>query len=48
VQVIQQSTQETARQLDEQTIQTDRLVEYSKQLIESIRVFKLPTGHEDA
>ncbi len=39
---IQTSTQETAKQLEEQTIQTDRLVEYSKQLIESIRVFKLP------
>jgi methyl-accepting chemotaxis protein len=39
---IQMSTQETAKQLEEQTIQTDRLVEYSKQLIESVRVFKLP------
>lgn len=40
---IQLSTQETAKQLEEQTIQTDRLVEYSKQLMESIRVFKLPS-----
>lgn len=39
---IQLSTHETAKQLEEQTIQTDRLVEYSKQLIESVRVFKLP------
>jgi methyl-accepting chemotaxis protein len=40
---IQLSTHETAKQLEEQTGQTDRLVEYSKQLIESIRVFKLPS-----
>jgi methyl-accepting chemotaxis protein len=38
------STHETAKQLEEQTVQTDRLVDYSKQLIESIRVFKLPTA----
>lgn len=44
--LIQQSTQETGGQLEEQTIQTDRLVEYSKQLIESIRVFKLPSIHD--
>ncbi|RKZ79670.1 MAG: hypothetical protein DRR19_24665 [Candidatus Parabeggiatoa sp. nov. 1] len=43
---IQLSTHETAKQLEEQTIQTDRLVEFSKQLIESIRVFKLPQVHE--
>lgn len=42
-QTIQMSTQETGKQLEEQTIQTERLVEYSKQLIESVRVFKLPT-----
>lgn len=42
-QTIQHSTQETAKQLEEQTIQTNRLVDYSKQLIESVRVFKLPT-----
>jgi len=45
-QTIQISTHETAHQLEEQTIQTERLVEYSKQLIESIRVFKLPSIHE--
>ncbi len=39
---IQISTQETGRQLEEQTIQTSRLVDFSKQLIESVRVFKLP------
>lgn len=43
---IQMSTQETGKQLEEQTLQTDRLVEYSKQLIESIRVFKLPLTHD--
>ncbi len=43
---IQLSTQETARQLEEQTIQTDRLVEFSKQLIESVRVFQLPEAHD--
>jgi methyl-accepting chemotaxis protein len=39
---IQSSTQETGKQLEEQTEQTERLVEFSKQLIESVRVFKLP------
>jgi len=42
---IQVSTHETAEQLNKQTIQTDRLVDYSRQLIESIRVFKLPQVH---
>jgi len=41
---IQSSSEETGRQLEEQTIQTDRLVEYAKQLIESVRVFKLPSA----
>jgi len=45
-QTIQMSTQETGKQLEEQTIQTDRLVEYAQQLIESVRVFKLPTTTE--
>jgi methyl-accepting chemotaxis protein len=39
---IQDSTQETGKELEEQTIQTNSLVNYSQQLIESIRVFKLP------
>lgn len=43
---IQLSTQETGKQLEEQTVQTDRLVDFSQQLIESIRVFKLPEIHE--
>ncbi len=44
---IQDSTHETAKQLDEQTIQTDRLVDFSRQLIESVRVFKLPQAHDE-
>jgi methyl-accepting chemotaxis protein len=39
---IQSSTEETGRQLEEQAVQTDRLVEFSRQLMESVRVFKLP------
>lgn len=39
---IQASSEETGRQLEEQAVQTDRLLEFSQQLIESIRVFKLP------
>ncbi len=42
---IQLSTQETGRQLEEQMIQTDRLVTFSKQLIESVGVFTLPDTH---
>ncbi|MCP4699995.1 MAG: HAMP domain-containing protein [Gammaproteobacteria bacterium] len=41
---IQSSSEETGRQLEEQSIQTDRLAEYSTQLMESIHVFKLPTA----
>jgi methyl-accepting chemotaxis protein len=41
---IQSTSEETGRQLDEQSMQTDRLVEYAQQLIESIGVFKLPTS----
>ena len=44
---IQTSTQETAKQLEEQTVQTDSLVQYSHELIESIRVFKLPDISEE-
>lgn len=43
---IQESTQETGRELEQQTIQTKSLVNYSQQLIESIRVFKLPIHKE--
>jgi methyl-accepting chemotaxis protein len=43
---IQESTLVTAKQLDEQTEQTDNLVESSKELMESIRVFKLPQYQE--
>lgn len=39
---IQTSTEETGRQLEEQTIQTDRLADYSNMLMDSIGQFKLP------
>jgi len=39
---IQDSTQQTSLQLQEQTIQTNNLVEYAKGLLNSVRVFKLP------
>lgn len=41
---IQSSSEETGRQLEGQLEETDRLVEYAKQLIESVRVFTLPTA----
>ncbi|MDM8547191.1 methyl-accepting chemotaxis protein [Candidatus Venteria ishoeyi] len=41
---IQATSEETGRQLQEQIVQTDQLVEYANQLIESIRVFRLPTA----
>jgi methyl-accepting chemotaxis protein len=41
---IQSSSEETGRQLEEQVEETDRLVEYARQLIESVRVFTLPTA----
>ncbi|MEW5757500.1 MAG: methyl-accepting chemotaxis protein [Pseudomonadota bacterium] len=40
--VIQKSTQETGSELEEQTAQTESLVQYSAQLLDSVRVFKLP------
>ena len=43
---IQMSTQETARQLEEQTTQTERLVAFSQQLIKSVLVFKLPEAQD--
>ncbi|MDM8558149.1 methyl-accepting chemotaxis protein [Candidatus Parabeggiatoa sp. HSG14] len=45
--IIQTSTQETGKQLEEQTFQTTQLVDFSNQLIESIRVFKLPLLEEE-
>jgi len=41
---IQSSSEETGRQLEEQVEETDRLVEYARQLIESVRVFTLPSA----
>jgi len=45
---IKLSTQKTSRQLEEQTLQTDRLVQYAKQLLDAVQVFKLPELNEDA
>jgi methyl-accepting chemotaxis protein len=39
--LIKQSTQETSKQLSEQTQQTNLLVEYAKSLLAAVRVFKL-------
>ncbi|QQS54786.1 MAG: HAMP domain-containing protein [Candidatus Competibacteraceae bacterium] len=39
---IQASTQQTSQQLLEQTVQTTNLVEYAKNLLNSVRVFRLP------
>lgn len=39
---IQRSTLDTSKELEEQAVQTNQLVQYSKQLLESVRLFKLP------
>ncbi len=39
---IQHSTLDTSRELEEQAVQTNQLVQYSKQLLESVRLFRLP------
>ena len=39
---IQEGTRKTSQQLQEQTIQTTNLVEYAKNLLNSVRVFRLP------
>jgi twitching motility protein PilJ len=39
---VQKSTQETSVELKQQATQTDSLVQFSKQLLESVNVFKLP------
>lgn len=43
-QIINQSTHDTAKQLDEQLIQTKSLTDFCKQLISSVKIFKLPTS----
>jgi methyl-accepting chemotaxis protein len=40
---IQESTRQTSQQLQEQTIHTTNLVGYAKDLLNSVRVFRLPT-----
>ncbi len=39
---IQASTQQTSQQLKEQNVQTNRLVAFAQDLVNSVRVFKLP------
>lgn len=39
---IHRSTLDTSKELEEQTVQTNQLVQYAKQLLESVRQFKLP------
>ena len=39
---VQQSTRETSEELKQQASQTVSLVQFSKQLLESVNVFKLP------
>ncbi len=39
---IQDSTQQTRQQLEEQNVQTNRLVEFAQGLLSSVRVFRLP------
>jgi methyl-accepting chemotaxis protein len=41
-QQIQESTRQTSQQLQEQTVQTTNLVEYARNLLSSVRVFRLP------
>jgi methyl-accepting chemotaxis protein len=43
-QVINQSTQDTTRELDEQLDQTRSLADFCKQLISSVKIFKLPVA----
>lgn len=47
-QVINQSTQDTTRELDEQLTQTKSLAEFCKQLISSVKIFKLPVSTQAA
>ena len=47
--LIQDSTEQTGRELFEQTKNTDALVKYSKDLVNTVAVFKLPgDGHEES
>lgn len=40
---IQESTQQTSQELQQQNVQTDNLVRYARGLVESVRVFTLPS-----
>jgi methyl-accepting chemotaxis protein len=41
---IHRSTLETSKELEEQTVQTNQLVQYAKQLLEAVRLFKVSSG----
>ena len=45
---IKESTQNTSKQLQEQSVQTARLVEFAKGLLKAVQVFKLPTSEKAA
>lgn len=45
---IKESTQQTSSQLQKQTVQTKRLVEYSHGLLTAVQVFKLDSGPQDS
>lgn len=47
-QVINESTRDTTRELDEQLTQTQSLTDFCKQLISSVKIFKLPPSAKPA
>lgn len=47
-QVINQSTHDTTRELDEQLSQTRSLTDFCKELISSVKIFKLPSTRAEA
>ena len=44
---IQESIEKTAEELKQQNVQTQKLTQYSKRLLESVRVFRLPVGEQE-
>jgi methyl-accepting chemotaxis protein len=47
-QIINRSTEDTTRELDEQLVQTSSLADFCKQLISSVKIFKLPAPAQAA
>lgn len=47
-QIINRGTEDTARELDEQLMQTKNLADFCKQLISSVKIFKLPEAPAQA